>query len=276
MKRVLVPIDFSTQSENALITAANFAKKFDFELVVLHMLEISNAVVTNTVTTQETVFYLKIIEKKLNEFLDKDYLRDVKITPIIKHYKIFSELNELCKEENIDIVFMGSQGATGFKEIFIGSNAQKVIRNSDIPVLVIKDKPIETFENAVFACDFSNDAIEAYKKARKFAKSINCKMKMIYVNTPTKSFKSSSEMREIVKDFFSKAGTSADHIKDVQYISDYTIESGIINFAKNHNADIIAMATHGRKGLAHFFDGSITEDVANHSPLPVLSFKIES
>ncbi|CAL2082673.1 universal stress protein [Tenacibaculum sp. 190524A05c] len=276
MKRVLVPVDFSNQSENALITAANFAKKFDFELVILHMLEISNAVVTNNVTTKETIFYLKLIEKKLNEFLDKDYLRDIKITPIIKHYKIFSELNELYEEEKITFVMMGSQGATGFKELFIGSNAQKVIRNSDVPVLVIKNKPMHTFENAIFACDFSEDSIDAYKKARKFAKRINCKMKMVYVNTPSKSFKSSAEMREIVREFFEKAGTSAHHIKDVQYISDYTIESGIINFAKNHNADIIAMATHGRKGLAHFFDGSITEDVANHSPLPVLSFKIES
>ncbi|CAL2060804.1 universal stress protein [Tenacibaculum sp. 190524A05c] len=276
MKRVLVPVDFSNQSENALITAANFAKKFDFELVILHMLEISNAVVTNNVTTKETIFYLKLIEKKLNEFLDKDYLRDIKITPIIKHYKIFSELNELYEEEKITFVMMGSQGATGFKELFIGSNAQKVIRNSDVPVLVIKNKPMHTFENAIFACDFSEDSIDAYKKARKFAKRINCKMKMVYVNTPSKSFKSSAEMREIVREFFEKAGTSAHHIKDVQYISDYTIESGIINFAQNHNADIIAMATHGRKGLAHFFDGSITEDVANHSPLPVLSFKIES
>ncbi|AUC14199.1 universal stress protein UspA [Tenacibaculum sp. SZ-18] len=276
MKKVLVPIDFSEQSENALITAANFAKKFKFELVVLHMLELSNAIATNTVTTQETIFYLKLIEKKLNEFLDKKYLKDIKITPIIKHYKIFSELNDLCKEENINLVFMGSQGATGFKELFIGSNAQKVIRNSDIPVLVVKNNPMENFENAVFACDFSKDSIEAYKQARKFAEKINCKMKMIYVNTPSKSFKSSSEMREIVKNFFEKAETKADYIKDVQYVSDYTIEAGIINFAQNHNADIIAMATHGRKGLLHFFDGSITEDVANHSPVPVLSFKIGS
>lgn len=276
MKKVLVPIDFSEQSENALITAANFARKFKFELVVLHMLELSNAVATNTVTNQETFFYLKLTEKKLNEFLDKKYLKDLKITPIIKHYKIFSELNDLCKEEEINLVFMGSQGATGLKELFIGSNAQKVIRNSDIPVLVVKNKPMETFENAVFACDFSEDSIDAYKQARKFAEKINCKMKMIYVNTPSKSFKSSSEMREIVKNFFEKAGTKAHHIKDVQYVSDYTIEAGIINFAQNHKADIIAMATHGRKGLLHFFDGSITEDVANHSPLPVLSFKIGS
>lgn len=274
MKKILVPIDFSENSENALITAANFAKKFDFEIVILHMLEIANTVITNTTGTQETVFFLKLIEKRLNEFLDKKYLKGLKITPIIKQHKVFSELNDLCKDEEINLIIMGSQGATGLKELFIGSNAQRVIRNSDIPVLVIKDQPIDTFENAIFACDFSQDSIKAFWEARRFAKSIGCKMKMVFVNTPTKSFKSSAEMREIVKSFLEKANSKIDYLKDVEYVSDYTIEEGIVNFAKAHKADIIAMATHGRKGLAYFFDGSITEDVANHTSMPLLSFKI--
>lgn len=275
MKRILVPVDFSKQSENALKTAASFAKKFDFELVIVHMLEFSNVVISgNSKSAQETVFYLKLTEKRFNEFLDKEYLKNIKMTPVIKHYKVFSELNELSKEENIDLIIMGSQGAKGMKEFFIGSNTQKVIRHSEIPILVIKEDAKLHFENSIFACDFSEESISAYKRARFFANSINCKMKVVYVNTPSKSFKSSAEMRETVKNFFEKAKTSADYIEDVEYVSDYNVEAGIINFAKKHNADIIAMATHGRKGLAHFFDGSITEDVANHSPLPVLSFKI--
>lgn len=275
MKRILVPIDFSEQSENALKTAAVFAKKFDFEIVIVHMLEFSQAIISgSSQSAQETVFYLKLTERRLNEFLDKNYLKDIKITPVIKHYKVFSELNELSKEENIDLIIMGSQGVSGIKEIFVGSNTQKVIRHSEVPILVIKDEPKLTFESSIFACDFSEESISAFKRARFFANSINCKMKVVYVNTPTKSFKSSEEMRTTVKNFFEKAGTRADYIDDVAYISDYTVEAGILNFAKKHKADIIAMATHGRKGFAHFFDGSITEDVANHSPLPVLSFKI--
>ncbi len=275
MKRILVPIDFSEQSENALKTAAVFAKKFDFEIVIVHMLEFSQAIISgSSQSAQETVFYLKLTERRLNEFLDKSYLKDIKITPVIKHYKVFSELNELSKEENIDLIIMGSQGVSGIKEIFVGSNTQKVIRHSEVPILVIKDEPKLTFESSIFACDFSEESISAFKRARFFANSINCKMKVVYVNTPTKSFKSSEEMRTTVKNFFEKAGTRADHIDDVAYISDYTVEAGILNFAKKHKADIIAMATHGRKGFAHFFDGSITEDVANHSHLPVLSFKI--
>jgi nucleotide-binding universal stress UspA family protein len=49
---------------------------------------------------------------------------------------------------------------------------------------------------------------------------------------------------------------------------------GVINGAKSADADLIAMPTHGRKGLSHFFNGSIGEDVVNHSTMPVITFKI--
>ena len=61
---------------------------------------------------------------------------------------------------------------------------------------------------------------------------------------------------------------------DVHYVSDYTVEDGILNFSNKVGADLIAMPTHGKKGLAHFFEGSVGEDVANHATLPVITFKV--
>ena len=52
------------------------------------------------------------------------------------------------------------------------------------------------------------------------------------------------------------------------------VEKGILNFANTINADLIGMSTHGRKGLSHFFNGSISEDLVNHAKLPVVTFKI--
>ena len=60
----------------------------------------------------------------------------------------------------------------------------------------------------------------------------------------------------------------------MSFYADYSVEKGIINFANTYGADLIAVATHGRTGLAHFFGGSISEDVANHSTLPVMTFKM--
>ena len=56
--------------------------------------------------------------------------------------------------------------------------------------------------------------------------------------------------------------------------NDINVEKGILHFAKSINADLIGMSTHGRKGLSHFFNGSISEDLVNHAKRPVVTFKI--
>lgn len=99
-------------------------------------------------------------------------------------------------------------------------------------------------------------------------------MNLVYVNLPNERFKSTAEIEKRVVNFFTKAERSLDKMADVSYVSDYTVEAGILNFANKIHADIIAIPTHGRKGLAHFFEGSVGEDVANHANLPVVTFKI--
>jgi len=277
MKRIIVPIDFSEQSEFALEVAANLAQKYGSELIVLHMLELSNAILTTngTAINDEAVFYLKLAEQKFEAFLDKPYLEGVKVTPIVKHFKVFSEVNEVANEHQANLIVMGSHGASGVKEALIGSNTEKVVRNSDIPVLVIKHNPILLdFENAVFASDFSDDAVKPYLNAKVTFDKLGAKMHLVYVNSPDGNFRSSAEIDKKVSLFLKKADGDLSNISKVNVVSDYSIEKGILNFASIIGADLIAVATHGRKGLAHFFEGSISEDIANHSTLPVMTFKI--
>jgi len=277
MKRIIVPIDFSEQSEFALEVAANLAQKYGSELIVLHMLELSNAILTTngTAINNEAVFYLKLAEQKFEAFLDKPYLEGVKVTPIVKHFKVFSEVNEVANEHQANLIVMGSHGASGVKEALIGSNTEKVVRNSDIPVLVIKHNPILLdFENAVFASDFSDDAVKPYLNAKVTFDKLGAKMHLVYVNSPDGNFRSSAEIDKKVSLFLKKADGDLSNISKVNVVSDYSIEKGILNFASIIGADLIAVATHGRKGLAHFFEGSISEDIANHSTLPVMTFKI--
>ncbi|WP_310557807.1 universal stress protein, partial [Flavobacterium sp.] len=59
-----------------------------------------------------------------------------------------------------------------------------------------------------------------------------------------------------------------------QVYNDITREKGILNYANKVNADLIGISTHGRKGISHFFNGSISEDVVNHAKIPVVTFKI--
>lgn len=279
MKKIIIPVDFSLYSENALRTAASFAKKYNSELIVVHMLELSSAIasVPQSYVNEQAVFYAKLAEKQFNEFLDKDYLKDIKITPIIKHYKIFSELNTTAKEEEADLIVMGSHGVSGLKEIFVGSNTEKVVRTSKVPVLVVKGLPISgMFKKAVFGCNFTDNDIAPYKKAKKIFSGMGCKLTLLHVNTPYDKFLSTKERKEKVSKFLNSVEEDINLLDEVAYVSAHSVEEGITYYAKENNADVIVLATHGRRGLDHFFNGSISEDIANHSVLPVLTIKKES
>ncbi|MDN3666552.1 universal stress protein [Algibacter miyuki] len=277
MKRIIVPIDFSEQSEYALKTAARLAKKHDAEILVLHMLEIDNLALTASASRlgEQTVYFLKIAEQRFEKFLNKPYLKDVKITPIIKHFKVFSEVNDVAKEREADIIIMGSHGTSGVQEMFIGSNTEKVVRNSEIPVLVVKNNiPDINFEVIVLACDFSKESMAPYINTVKMFEKIVSKIYVVHVNLPNEKFRSSVELEKRAVDFFNKADGHLKRMEDVHYVADYTVDEGILSFSNKYGADLIVMPTHGRKGLAHFFQGSVSEDVVNHSTLPVLTLKI--
>lgn len=273
MKKIIVPVDFSEQSEYALKVAASLAKKYGSEIFAVHMLELSSAIISTTDGLQQDqmLFLIKLSEKRFTEFLAKPFLQDVKVTPIIKHFKVFSELNEVAEKHQADLVVMGSHGADGLKEIFIGSNTEKVVRNSDVPVLIIKDD-MEDFkiDHFVFACDFKEENLSALQKARDFANKLTAELHLVYVNTPGDTFLSTPDTYARITKFLNKAGLG----KEVEIYNDYTVERGILNYSRDINADILGIPTHGRKGLTHFFMGSIGEDIANHSKIPVVTFKL--
>jgi nucleotide-binding universal stress UspA family protein len=279
MKKIIVPIDFSEHSEYALKTAAKLAKKYDAEVLALHMLEMSDSLLTENENEGEqyrkTVFFLKLAEQKFEAFLEKPYLQDVKLVPIIKHFKVFSEVNDVANKEHADLIVMGSHGTSGFKEFFVGSNTERVVRNADIPVLVVKHE-LENinFEKVLFATNFDDENIQPYLRASRLFEKLGSKPTLLYVNLPNEHFKSSIEIESKITEFLMAAHGNLDQRDNVAYHADYTVEQGILNYADKIKADLIAIPTHGRKGVTHFFAGSIGEDVANHSELPVITFKI--
>ena len=273
MKNILVPIDFSDYATNALQVAASIAKQQNATITVIHMLGISDGVLaSNAIQEQaEVQYYLAQAKKRFNAYLDKPYLKDLKITKIIQNYKIFSELNAIALEQHSDLIVMGSHGASGFNELFIGSNTEKVVRTSDIPVLIIKS-PIPNFKikKILFACNFSEEAELAFKNIQTFAEKFSAKLKLIYINTPY-NYLSTDETHVLISKFMLKA---LEPMQKVEIYNDYSVEEGLMNYSKKEKFDLIAIATHGRQGLQHFFIGSISEDLANHSNLPILTIKI--
>ncbi len=276
MKKIIIPVDFSKHSEYALETAAALAKQHNSELIVMHMLELSESVFSSSSSekNEETAFMLMVANKEFQTFLDQPYLEGITVTPLIKHHKVLKEVSEVASDIKADLIVIGSRGHSTHDGIFTGSNAEKIVRYSDTPVLVVKSKPESVnFSNIVLATDFSEESISAVKNALEVLNELGTQVTLLHINLPNLNFLSTDEIDERVSEFL-KLANLEDQRKHIAYISDHNVEDGILNYARAVNADALAMITHGRTGLSNFFGGSISEDLVNHTKLPVVTFKL--
>lgn len=273
MKRLLVPTDFSEQAENALKIAAQIAKIYDSEIFVMHSMEMPTHLATSSDRGElpDSLFYMKLAEKRFGELREKEYLEGLLVHEAIGNSEIYEDIEEACKKNNISLIIMGSNGASGFKEMFVGSNTEKVVRTSEVPVLVIKkNHPVFEVQDFVFASDFSKEGQSAFKKGQAFARKIGAKIHLLLVNTPA-NFKTSTQAYALMNDFIEEMDIEN---FTLNIHNDTSVEKGILNFARHINAQLIGMGTHGRKGISHFFNGSISEDLVNHANMPIITFKI--
>lgn len=274
MKKILIPTDFSKYADEAIEVGAQIAKKNNCEIILLHMLELPgqmNDAIKGEVSIPEIMLFKRKAEETLKNIKNRPYLSDIKVTEVVRLDTAYHGINTYIKQNDVDLIVMGSHGASGLNEILVGSNTEKVARQSETPVLVIKNK-IENFkiENIVFASDFAKDIKKPFEKVLEFTKLFDAKLNLLMVCTPN-TFKSTSASRKIVNDFI--ADFDMPNYAFETY-NESNIEKGIINYANEKNADLIAFCTHGRTGLNLFFTGSISEDLVNHARKPVLTFKI--
>jgi nucleotide-binding universal stress UspA family protein len=276
MKRILVPIDFSVQAEYAAKVAANIAKLNNSKIYLLHMLELPTGVIDpssygTSSNTPTALLFLKRAYQKFEEFKQLPFFEGIEMEDSVQFHKAYDGIIEESIKHDVNLIVMGSKGTSGLEEMLVGSNTEKVVRNSDIPVLVIK-KEIENFkiENIVFASDFNIEARSTFQHIIDFAAIFKAQLHLLKINT-IHNFETTKDSSDAIRNFIN------DYDLDnytLNIYNDVSIESGILNFAKVIDADVILINTHRRSGLAHLFSGSITEDLANHAKLPVLTFKI--
>lgn len=276
MKRILVPTDFSPFAYYAAEVAAQVARKTGARVYLLHAIDMPQYSVNDRfgelVDTTEGLFILKRAKQEFKKLVDQPFFEGVNVVEALQWSGVFDTISEKAKEHEIDLIVMGSQGVSGAKEFFIGSNTEKVIRTAPCPVLTVKER-MEKFEptDIVFASNFFGEAKRSFTPIHEFAKMFNAYIHLLKVVTPA-NFEASDYSRKLMHDFAAELG-----LKDysVNIFNDMIVENGIHKFATEVGADVIAMETHGRTGLAHFFRQSLAEDVANHSTCPVLSMRME-
>lgn len=274
MKKILVPTDFSEQASVALKAAAGIARKSNAEIILLHIIDMPQEtmdMIKPGYDIPEIMLFKEGAEAKLTQTSMSEELSGLNVSQILILGRTFHEVINVAKANNIDLIVMGSHGASGFKEFFIGSNTEKVIRTSDIPVLAIKGNNSEiSFNKVVFANDFSEESAKGFEKIINFLKLNGANPHFLMINTPN-NFKPTHIAEQMAHDFLKQYNLDA---YEFSIYNDLDIEKGILNFAERVNADLIAMGTHGRKGFARLLNGSISEDLMNHSPKSIITFKL--
>jgi nucleotide-binding universal stress UspA family protein len=288
MKKILVPTDFSIQAEHALELAYDIAKLADAEIVLLNVLDIpgGSAFAASTssfdvlgapgyASQMDNVYVVQLhdqTKKKLEEKISEERFKDIRITYKLQVGNPYYSISEEITANNMNLVVMGTTGTSGVEELLIGSNTEKVVRLAKCPVLTVKQKvKSDRLKNIVFASNFVDDQNIVVDELKKLQRLFGAKLHLVKINTPN-NFDSS---RQIKKDIESFAKKNQINNYTVNIYCDKQEEEGIIYFADDIDADLIALSTHGRTGIMHLLSGSIAEDVVNHSKRPVWTYRIK-
>ena len=246
IKNILVPTDFSEQAESALNVAAQIARKNNSKIYLLHVLELPLHLTdlmssNNPAPAPEAIFFMKHAHNKFEEMLSAEHLKDLDIEETVSFEGVMDGIIDASEKNNVDMIIMGSHGSSGFEELFIGSNAEKIVRTSKKPVLVVKEEcDIYNIKDFVYATNFDDEDRDSLMSAYDFAKLINAKLHLVWVNTAN-GFKTTKDTQDKMHHFLEGM-----HLENhtLNIYNDVTVEKGIFNFADSVNAGLIGISTH--------------------------------
>lgn len=276
MKKILVPTDFSEFALHAAKLAAHLAKKFDARIYFLHAVTIPEYATGsgNQRTAHdiaEGLYILKKVKMDFDNLLNQDFMKGVNAVTAIQYNNVYDNIVQQSKEHDIDLIVMGTHGTSGFiNDFFIGSNTDKIVRRSKIPVITVREEVKNLdFKNIVFASDFGDGISESFHDIANLAHLLGAKIDLVRIITRD-DFYYTGPMLDTMNNFAQQKG-----LKDYNchVFTAESVQVGINEFARRSGADLIATVTNGRRGLARLFNGSVTSEIVNTSPLPVLTIK---
>jgi nucleotide-binding universal stress UspA family protein len=274
MKRILVPCDFSETAVEAFKFAADIAERSNGTVHLLHVVELPVLYDSAAVLSFEQAYMndrKKEMEKaflKLKEKYTKD--RPVTVKTHVEYGGTVHVIRRMIQEAKADLVVLGTHGAKGIKEFTIGSNTEKIVRSSPVPVISMK-KAIKHVKNIVMPISPDFDQEDLTMEVKEMQSFFGAALHILYVNTPAR-FRTDSQIKASMKDF-AKRFMLKNYTLNIY--NDLSEEDGIKNFSREAKADIIAMRTHGRRGIAHLASGSIAEDVVNHIDCAIWTFVVK-
>jgi nucleotide-binding universal stress UspA family protein len=274
MKRILVPCDFSPTAQQAYTFALDLAKKCDGEIFVLRVIDVPFMYESYSPTVPAYLnpeVWGRVVSEATASFhaMKSAHSRQADITFRVIEGPTVRTILDFIKKENIDTVVMGTNGASGFNEFIIGSNTEKIVQLASVPVFAIrKAVNISSIKKIVVPTTLELDQPDFANHLKELQQLLGATLHLLAVNTPYNFRRVKYDFKEM-EDYAKHYGFTD---CTLHILEDYDEQASILAFMDDIHGDMMAMATHGRRGLAHLFAGSITEHVVNHAHFPVWTF----
>lgn len=297
IQNIVVPIDFSKMSTQAIQFAEQLARRFGASIHLAHVHQFNYAAdfvapAGSIVPFSFLPYKQEVEESVLNEL--HGVARTCSVSSASCHVLTgappFDEICRLARAIPADLVVMPTHGRTGLKHVFLGSTAERIVQHSSCPVLITRGNALQSNNGSRFRIktilvpvDFSKCSREGVRYAVAFANEFGAKIILlhatylgyIYSSEGTaiydipglqKAARKTAErkMRELVRSVNFGAAKPEAVFTESSPVLD------ICAFAKDHSVDLIITSTHGLTGFKHVLIGSIAEHVARHAPCSVL------
>lgn len=270
MKKIIVPVDFSTTSENAAEFAGNLAIFYDAEILLYHAYEVPVAIAEITYQAFDIAETQRAADHEL--LLVKDALQDKLRSKVT--IKIMSELAPftegmvaLCETENPDLVVIGLSGKDALTKLIVGSNTVKLMHLLKYPILIVPPKAAFTPVRKIgFACDYKqiekNTPVDLLKK---MVTDFNAELHIINVDFNNRNFTPDTVNESYaLKEMFKKITPIYSSIESE------SVTEGLNNYADETGLDWIVMIPKKHTLLQKLFSRSHSKEMLYHTHLPVL------
>ena len=265
MQKILIPTDFSPIADNALNYAIEIAYKFESKLVLYHVFSFNRKVDHDWDFPYEEQPYIKNIEQKMNfaklKFKEKVTQKGLSIQGVVEEDNIFSLFKQKVIKHDIDMIIMGSKGATDLNKVIFGSVAATAIEMAKIPVLVVPPKHyFLPFKHIVLATDSNEVSTSVLLPLQKLAFEFGAKVTILNVNT------------EPAKDKHHKMEFDLKAIETTycEVPVSKSINESINKFVKKSKCDLLCMIRREKGFFESFFQKSITKTQVYSNKIPLL------
>jgi nucleotide-binding universal stress UspA family protein len=275
MKTILVPTDFSKNAENALHFAIALAKQQKATLILLHAYQMPVAV-------SPVPFNLLILEKeeakqdatnKLRTLSAQiDHAGGVSYEYLLEEGDAVEVISNIVKEKNVDLIVMGSKGASGLAGVIFGGVATSVIEKASCPVMAIPErtslnKPIKKI---TYATDYQKNDTRVIGKIIELAEPIRAQVNIIHIS---KDGISSDEESKLMSQFMKKVNDVISYNNlSFQMLHGQDVEEQLEKYIADNSTDILILSTHHRSFFDRLFEKSITKDLTLKATIPLVAF----